>query len=241
MKVIVLIRRSEQYWLGDNIDPGIYSSIPAIAWWDSLFTIPYREMRRRLSAIARQNFDTLKVDAVLNTESQWAIDLVRSQKNCWIVPVDEDDWLPAELPEQLRKTEQSTDIAVWPTTVARAFLYVDRGVFSNGPQTVVRNNEEGIPFSPSYACSPQASSLMIREHCSVQHCSRTLLSGPSSVYVNTPVSRWVMSNMIHCPDDLVRMWTMQRENELDVPDEFKPQAQKLQELFWECSLQSSPF
>lgn len=91
-KVILFIRRDQEYFLEGKIKKHYYS--PSLKGWNMFFKYPYLKFRKRLSEIASLSYSLNNFDYVY----LWG-DYKKLEKNKEdiIVPIDEDDWISKDL------------------------------------------------------------------------------------------------------------------------------------------------
>mgnify|MGYP007028079464 CR=1 FL=1 len=83
--------------------------IKSVAVWDSVFSIPYREFRNRISRIC-YDFNHQIFDATL--EYVKLVDIINMISDAWLVVNDEDNMIHPKVPRLLRKSRDH-DLVRW--------------------------------------------------------------------------------------------------------------------------------
>ena len=109
MKIMLVIRRSKDYWLNDKIDTGkILSLSPylqgradqAIVMWNICFKMQYIDFRKKLRNIAWKKVEENSFDDI---HEYFDINEIKKiEHGTLVIPIDEDDWISSELTNTLR-------------------------------------------------------------------------------------------------------------------------------------------
>ncbi len=121
-QVILMIRRSRDYWLSNKIDSDKLNLHvqPIIKLWDSFFNLKIMDFRNRLRDIASSTYLNNKFDLIVlysyidpNKEKEQNEIKNGLYKDSIIVPMDEDDWINPLFAEELRSIETDKKFFVW--------------------------------------------------------------------------------------------------------------------------------
>ena len=102
-KIILLIRRSDSYYLTRKVDLSVRYSKEQVnrnlASWSLFLKMPYTEFRKRLSAISSSTFSQNSFDRIYF----WGdYDELKDKEGIIVVPLDEDDWIHPSLADNIR-------------------------------------------------------------------------------------------------------------------------------------------
>lgn len=236
-RVALLIRRRSDYECGnsfrfyDDCGQEKFAIDRKIRLWNSVFTMPYFDVRRRLYDIAFGDIESLGFDLVFRQINDKIMSDVERLSGYWIVPIDDDDWISPFLPSLFRKFESNDKMCHWGI-----WLWPQDSISMGRPnlKTDFRSGL-GLVRSCAYAVRPSLGREVMTNHGKTVGLAGSILRGVHSVYVRTPASVCVLRYHPDNEINLVGMWAgMSLLCELMVPTEFRKKVALPKALFEEC-------
>jgi hypothetical protein len=262
VRTVLYLRKDSNYtpFGGISRKAAIRSMTPALKTsmtrWDSLLNMSFMETRARLADIAADNYHRLGADIILNYNDQWSYDLIKTLGEGYVLPVDDDDWLPDGIFMEMKSMPKSDlywwnsmHISSWRSEADYKQWESPRVIICKGnkfpdPQAgltfyrlrrIPHSRQRSMPDSNAYimpigACNKNK----LDKHGKVGE-ARGLQMKAVSVYLGHPASTLVMCNHVHSEQELLKSIDRMRhfDEELMPRPEFKRKLRKLKELFTE--------
>ncbi len=245
-EITVFIRRSfEGELTKDTFYSHFFVGLPfKIAQWNRLLTVDFHDFRNELFKITQYNLSRLSSEGV---SIQYYIkpsifeDYKKNFPDGWVIPLDDDDWLPPNLLPALRAVEDKSKLVCWNTLIRRPYELYPDGTFIPKRVSKTIPGSSYVCHSCSYAInatSPLYNYGIISNHWytkNVAPVERTLLD-LNSVYLLSPSSAWFLAKYINSPFMIPRAVMMFKENLPDYTEEFAEERRMLEELFSKIDL-----
>ena len=109
MSIILVIRRSREYYLNDRVTPWLDRQVSV---WNFFYKLPYITFRHRLCDIASLTYFPNKFDKIY----LWARDDEYKEMNIEgniVIAVDEDDWISSSLAGHIRDIDFESEVVKW--------------------------------------------------------------------------------------------------------------------------------
>jgi hypothetical protein len=222
--------------------------------WNNLFNMTYRETRKAIADIASDNYHRLGADIILNYNDPWSYDLLQTVGDGWVLPMDDDDWLPDNILTEIR-SKPVADMYWW-NSIHLMCSGSDQDIVARGnPHSVMlRNPIDGNPDHGGM-CLRLRKLHRSRQRLMAANCCyvvpiRGASKGLLDKHHNTKGIRGVAHNSISCyighpvsvttlcdstPDEKSMMQHVERMRHFDeslLPrPEFKSKLRKLTALF----------
>lgn len=125
-KIILYIRRSENYYMGCNLDVAANNVITdghvdavqrAVNLWKTVTGHDLIETKKKIAEVAYAHNLKLKPEIIYN----YSVDSCDFPPNYWIIPIDEDDLLDSKSITQIRKYTGDKDIIMWDGHMVNSF------------------------------------------------------------------------------------------------------------------------
>lgn len=209
--------------------------ISKIQMWNDTFNIPYREVRRQIALIASDNYHLLGADAIYFYEENWCYESIKKLGDGWVLPIDDDDWLPNNIFDPISKVSTENKLCYWDVLASRPITWFGKNNYRNCPNIYMkRRNPEEWVFSCGYAFSIKDANFKILSfHESTKQFSGILIPEIFSCYSASPLSTWGMVSLVENQSDFIKqVENMQLidVNKFLIP-EFKNKYLKLKDLF----------
>jgi len=159
MKIYLWIRRTKEYYNmtvknNNGIDKSYYlehidKPLQITKWakrtenglmtWRLFFEMPYLEFRKKMAEIAALTYEWNNFDGIFEYED-W--DKLKSFKDVWILPIDEDDWLNPNCVKTLRSLDlDKIEVVRW-----KVYITDYKGIFQ-------LDNEDFLFYQATRSCS----------------------------------------------------------------------------------------
>ncbi|NBO22785.1 hypothetical protein EBU94_05525 [bacterium] len=122
--ITLVVRKSKNYDVGkranfyDQHSVGFWSIHKKIELWNNTFSMPYFEVRKKLSQIAFCNIEKIGFDSVFDCVEDFCNSKEKNNSE-WIVPIDDDDWPHPQLVQKLKNEKIDDKICHWSTVKSR--------------------------------------------------------------------------------------------------------------------------
>jgi hypothetical protein len=150
VRTVLYLRKDSNYtpFLGASRRWGNYNKRKALVeklqMWDDTLNMSFMETRQALADIASDNYSSLGADVILNYNDQWCYDFMKTIGDGWVLPVDDDDWLPDGILDKIRVLPNAE--MYWWNSLSVACFVSDAEVRRS-------HDPYAIPFPPDAAPS----------------------------------------------------------------------------------------